>query len=114
MKRFIAIVIGMGLVQHQDIQDYWSKDEMLRTPFFGNTMIKNKFLLIMSLFHLNNNDNQVPHGQDGYDPIFKVRRVYDHFRQKFEELNSSGENIAIDEAMIAWRGNLSFRVYMPN
>lgn len=114
MKRFIAIVIGMGLVQHQDIQDYWSKDEMLRTPFFGNTMTKNKFLLIMSLFHLNNNDNQVPRGQDGYDPIFKVRRVYDHFRQKFEELYSPGENIAIDEGMIAWRGNLSFRVYMPD
>lgn len=75
MKPFIAIVIGMGLVQHQDIQDFWSKDEMLRTLFFGNTMTKNKFLLIMSLFHLNNNDNQVPSGQDGYDPIFKVRSV---------------------------------------
>lgn len=68
----------------------------------------------MSLFHLNNNDNQVPRGQDGHDPIFKVRRVYDQFRQKFEELYSPGENIAIDEGMIAWRGNLSFRVYMPN
>lgn len=43
MKWFIAIVIGMGLVQHQDIQDYWSKDEMLRTPFFGNTMTTDKF-----------------------------------------------------------------------
>lgn len=99
----------MGLVQHQDIQDYWSKDEMLRTPFFGNTMTKYKFLLIMSLFHLNNNDNQVPRGKDGYDTIFKVRRVYDHFCQKFEELYSPGENIAIDEGMIAWRG-ISFLI----
>ncbi|XP_062570286.1 piggyBac transposable element-derived protein 4-like [Saccostrea cucullata] len=114
MKRFIAIVIGMGLVQHQDLQDYWSTDEMLRTPFFGNTMTKNRFLMIMSLFHLNNNDNHVPRGQDGHDPIFKVRRAYDHFRLKFEDLYSPGENIAIDEGMIAWRGNYSFRVYMPD
>ncbi len=35
MKKFIAMIIAMGLVQHQDIQDYWSKDEMLATPFFG-------------------------------------------------------------------------------
>jgi hypothetical protein len=30
MKKFIAMIIAMGLVQHQDIQDYWSKDEMLK------------------------------------------------------------------------------------
>jgi hypothetical protein len=29
MKKFIAMIIAMGLVQHQDIQDYWSKNEML-------------------------------------------------------------------------------------
>lgn len=114
MKRFLAMVIAMGMVQHQDIQDYWSKDEMLSTPFFGKTMTKNRFLLILSLFHLNNNDNNVARGQDGHDPIFKVRRVYDHLRMKFEEVYSPGENIAIDEGMIAWRGNLSFRVYMPD
>lgn len=114
MKRFIAMVIGMGLVQHHDIQDYWSKDEMLETPFFGKTMPRNKFLLMLSLFHLNNNDNQVACGQDGYDPIFKIRRVYDHFKTKFNDLYYPGENLAIDEGMIAWRGNLSFRVYMPN
>jgi len=114
MKKFIAMIIAMGLVQHQDIQDYWSKDEMLATPFFGRVMQRNKFLLIMSLLHLNDNDNQVARGLDGYDPIYKVRRVYNHFRGKFEELYSPGENIAIDEGMIAWRGNLSFRVYMPD
>lgn len=114
MKRFLAMVIAMGMVQHQDIQDYWSKDEMLSTPFFGKTMTKNRFLLILSLFHLNNNDNNVARGQDGHDPIFKVRRVYDHLRMKFEEVYSPGENIAIDEGMIACRGNLSFRVYMPD
>lgn len=63
---------------------------------------------------MNNNDNNVAWGQDGHDPIFKVRRVYDHLRMKFEEVYSPGENIAIDEGMIAWRGNLSFRVYMPD
>ena len=43
--------------------------------------------------------------------FFKIRRVYDHFKAKFNDLYNPGENIAIDE-YIAWRGNLSFRVYM--
>lgn len=42
MTRFIAIVIGIVLLQHQDILDYWSKYVMLRTLLFGNTMTKNK------------------------------------------------------------------------
>ena len=70
MKRFIAMIIGMGLVQHQDIQDYLNRDEVLETPFFRETMSRNRFLLIMSLFHLNNNENQIPQGQDGYDSSF--------------------------------------------
>ena len=37
----------------------------------------------MSLLHLND-DNQVVRGLDGYDPIDKVRRVYNH---------TSGENL---------------------
>ena len=37
-----------------------------------------------------------------------------NFRTKFEELYYPGENTAIDEGMIAWRGNLSLRVYMPD
>ena len=106
MKKFIAMIIGMGLVQHHDIQDNLSKDEMLETPFFEKSMARNKFLLIMSLFHLNNNESQIPRGQVGYDPLFKIRRVYDHFKAKFNDLYNPGENIPIDEDMVAWRGNL--------
>ena len=47
MKKFIAMIIGMGLVQHHDILENLSKDEMLETPFFEKTMARNKFLLIM-------------------------------------------------------------------
>ena len=82
----ILVFREVWLVQYQDIQDYWNRDEVLETPFFRKTMSRNRFLLIMSLFHLNNNENQSPQGQDGYDSIFKIRWVYDHFRTKFEEL----------------------------
>ncbi|XP_062613738.1 piggyBac transposable element-derived protein 4-like [Saccostrea cucullata] len=114
MMRFLAIIIGMRLVQLQDIQDYWSKDELLETPGLRKILPKNKFLLMLSLLHVCNNDNNIPRGQDGHDPIFKIRRIFDHLKQKFADVYSPGENVAIDEGMVAWRGNLSFRVYMPD
>ncbi|CAC5395839.1 unnamed protein product [Mytilus coruscus] len=114
MSRFIGMIIAMGLVQQQDLHDYWSKDELLETPFFRKIMPRNKFLLMLSFLHLNNNHINIPRGQPGHDPIAKIRPVYDHLRSNFQELYYPGENIAIDEGMVAWRGNLSFRVYMPD
>lgn len=48
MKVFLAIIISMGLVQKSDVQDYWSTDEVQDTPFFRNTMSRDRFLSIMS------------------------------------------------------------------
>ena len=48
MMRFVGMIIGMGLVQQQDLHDYWSKDELLETPFFHKAMPRNTFLLMFS------------------------------------------------------------------
>ncbi|CAG2189528.1 CHD4 [Mytilus edulis] len=60
MSRFIGMIIAMGLVQQQDLHDYWSKDELLETPFFRKIMPRNKFLLMLSFLHLNNNHINIP------------------------------------------------------
>ena len=38
MKAFLAMIIAMGLVSQENIQDYWSTDEVLFTPFFPQIM----------------------------------------------------------------------------
>ena len=114
MKTFLGLVIAMGLVQQLTIGDYWSHDEVVSTPFFPAIMPRNRFLAIMSCLHLNNNSNQLPRDDANYDPIFKLRPVYDHLKSKFLATFTPGENLALDEATIAWRGNLSFRVYNPD
>ena len=77
MKVFFGLVIAMGLVQKNDIQDYWSVDETDETPFFSKHMSRDRFLLILSNIHLNNNGNAVPRGQVGFDPLFKLRPFID-------------------------------------
>ena len=65
MMRFIGMIISMGLVVQQDLHDYWSKDELLETPFFRKAMPRNKFLLMLSFLHLNNNHLNTPRGEPG-------------------------------------------------
>lgn len=69
-------------------------------------MPRNKCLLMLSFLHLNNNHINIPREQPGHDS--KIRPVYDHLRSNFQELYYPGENIAIDERMVVWRGILSF------
>ena len=61
----------MGLMIQENIQDYWSTDEVLSTPFFPQIMSRDKFMNILTFFHLCDNDNYVPLGQEGYNPVHK-------------------------------------------
>lgn len=114
MKVFMAIIFAMGLVQKQDLQEYWSTNEILSTPFFSKTMTRDRFLLIMKFLHFNNNTNHVPRGENGYDPLFKIRPFYECFKERLRTVYLPEKNLSIDESTIAWKGNLHFKVYNPN
>ncbi|XP_021344408.1 piggyBac transposable element-derived protein 4-like [Mizuhopecten yessoensis] len=113
MKVFIALVIAMELVQKNDIQLYWSNDEADETPFFRNHMSRDRFLAILSNFHLTNNDLQVQRGQVGFDPLYKIRPFLNIVLDRFSDVYSPEKNLCFDEATCAWKGNQRFRVYNP-
>ena len=86
MKAFLAMIIAMGLVNQENIQDYWSTDEVLSTPFFPQIMSRDKFMNILSFLHLCDNDNYVPRGQAGYNPVYKPGIVYSVVTEKFSSV----------------------------
>ena len=76
----------MGLVNQEDIRDYWSTDEVLSTPFFSQIMARDKFMNILTFFHLCGNDSYVPRGQAGYNPVGKLGTIYSVFTEKFSSV----------------------------
>ena len=114
MRTFLGLVVAMGLVKQRDIKDYWCVDDVTDTPFFRSVMSRNKFLLILQFLHLNDNQRSVPRDHPDHDKLFKVRPIYDMLADKCYRTYIPRENLALDEAMIAWRGNLSFKVYNPD
>lgn len=77
IKLFFAMVFAMGVVDKLDLQDYWSNDEVLHTPWFKVMMNRDCFLLIVRFIHFNNTTFHIRRGQPGYDPLFKIRPIYD-------------------------------------
>ena len=114
MYVFLGFILSMGLIVIDYLEDYWSTDPMFKLPFYTAVMRRERFCLILSFFHLCNNEQFIPREQPGDDPIFKIRNFVDNLTYNFKSVFCPGERVAIDEAMVAWRGPLSFRVFNPD
>ncbi|UYV62249.1 PGBD5 [Cordylochernes scorpioides] len=95
------------------LREYWSNHIGMRTAFCKSTgMARERFEAILSMLHLNDNMLYIPHGQPGYDPIYKIRTLFDSLVNKFRTWYSPDEKLTIDEAICPFRGRVHFRVYI--
>ena len=110
---FIGLNIAMGLIRLPQIQDYWNKNEVLATPFFPSIMSRDHFQSILRYLHLNNSTLQKKNGEEGYDSLFKIRPLLDHFSAIFPMYYQPAQHISIDEMMIGTRCRVAFLQNMP-
>ena len=110
MKKFIGIMLFMGIVYKPSIHMYWSIDELYATPVFSELMPRDRFRLIMKFFHINDNDNPDynPHAEDR-DRLYKIRPFLDMIHQRFRNVYSPGREICVDESLVLFKGRLHFK-----
>ena len=113
MRRFIAFTVGIGLTHQEDLSDYWSKDEVIAIPFYASVMPRDRFLNILTFFHLANNDHYVPRGQDDHNPLYKLGQIYLNVINSFPTLWSPSQEVAIDEGLVPFNGHIIFKVFNP-
>lgn len=115
IKAFVAAEIGMGLCNKTEIFSYFeNKFWLTHTPGFRQLFTKNKYFLLKSFLHFNNNINQMPKGTDGYDPLYKVRPIIDMTKNTYLNHFEPGEALSVDETMVKFKGRLSFKQYLPS
>ena len=95
------------------IHDYWSTNLILRNPWFGSVMARNRFFAIQRYLHFS--DNTLITSKDGpaHDKLAKVRNIMDRASKTFPEHYSTTANISTDEQMIGTKARLSFLQYLP-
>lgn len=113
IKKFLAIMIQMGITHRNCIADYWSLDPLLHIAWFGQTMSLKRFEAIHAMIHLTSR-LPVQRGQPDYDPWVKVRPVLDALNSAFKRYYIPDQHLSIDESMIGMRNRCSFVQYMPN
>ncbi|MCG7879142.1 MAG: transposase [Candidatus Thiodiazotropha taylori] len=113
VKLFFALCILMGVVYKESIEDYWTTNESTMTPFFNKKMSRNRFLAILSNLHLSDSTREIPVGQDGHDPLYKLRSFVNMCSRNFCDIYVPQKELSVDESTCPWKGRLRFRVYNP-
>ncbi|XP_064630940.1 piggyBac transposable element-derived protein 4-like [Lineus longissimus] len=114
MRAFVGLEMSMGLCDKPAISDYFETYWLTGTPGYSTVMSRNRFQLIRSFFHMNDNTDKVPKGQPGHDPLFKVRPILDIVQGQYVKLYQAHKEVSIDEAMLAFKGRLGLKQYMQD
>lgn len=75
---------------------------------------RDRFSLVLKFLHLADNEGYTPKGQPGYDAIYKLRPFLEPFIANSQAAYSPNRELSVDEAMIGFKGRLSFIQYLPN
>lgn len=76
-------------------------------------MPKNRFLKLNQYLHLRDNSNAAPRDTPEFDHLYKVRNLINMLKARFHNRYYPSGDLSVDEGMIAFKGRLSFKQYMP-
>lgn len=109
IKTFIGVCCLSGNITFPKIARQWSKDPLYYHPIFGKSMSRNRFTTILRMLRFVNHADV-----DVNDRLHKIRPILNAIIENIKSAFYPGQHLAIDEAMILWRGRLIFRQYIPN
>src|SRR6218665_2927712 len=114
MRAFLALILLMGLVKMPSYEDYWTTDKILEMPGLRWTITRNRFELILSYLHLNDNANCLPSDNPAFDRLHKVRPLLTQLNATWKPAYPPDGEISVDERGVAFKGRKNLSVYKPN
>lgn len=109
MRKFLGILIWMGLLQMTKLRDYWSTNVLYQNSI-PKCMSRNRFESILGMFHASDNEAPRPEG----NRMYKISKVLDMLQNNYKASYVPEDLVCIDESNVPFRGRLSFRQYIPN
>ncbi len=115
MKAFFGLVLAMGILWLPKMRDYWRKsNKLIHTPAFSEVMTRDRFFELYRYLHVSDDREQKARGEDGHDPLFKIRKLCDLILERFRNVYKPGREICIDESLITFKGKIYFRQFIPS
>jgi len=113
LKAFFGLHVLLSVIPMPSYKMAWTTNKLFAHPQFGAVMTRNRFEHILKYFHVADVSNNPPRGQPDHDRLALIRPILDKIRQNCLQNYYPHKETSIDEAMIAYRGRLSFKQYLP-
>ena len=94
------------------LHDYWSRLRQLHNLFYGENITRERFLHILHFLHFANNSQRPDEGEE-YEQLWKLRTVFDKLNEAYAKFCNPSEHLAVDEAIVKFKGRVIFRPYIP-
>ena len=94
------------------LHDYWSKLKQMHTPFYGETITRDRLLHILQFLHFADNSRRPDPGEE-YDRLWKLRTIFYTLNQDYPKFYNPLEQLAVDEVIVKFQGRVIFRQYIP-
>lgn len=108
MKKFLGLMIWMGLNKKPSIRDYWSTNILYRNSVANQIMSRNRYELLLRFWHFSDNRRQIVGNK-----LHKIAPLLEKLVSNFKKYRVPGSMIVVDETMVPFRGRLGFRQYIP-
>jgi hypothetical protein len=82
-------------------------------PSIPEILTRTRFEKISKYFHMNDTSGNPRRGQQGHDKLCHIRPVLDAILKTCMDNYLPHKEQSIDEGMVAFKGRLSFKQYLP-
>jgi len=111
IQAYIGILIYMSLVDLPDIEDYFQGDFCV-CPIVRQAMTLKRFKKLGQYLHLNDEEERPDQQIADFDILYKARPALD-LMDKFTQAYIPDCELAVDEAMIDFKGRIFLEQYLP-
>lgn len=113
LKAFMGFMILMGIVNLPSLYDYWRKDRVYRYSPVASRISRSRFLDLSRYLHFADNSSIPPPGTPGYNKLGKIEPIINRLVERFKIMYNHHRDVAVDEAMIPFKGRSTMKQYMP-
>ncbi|XP_068451459.1 piggyBac transposable element-derived protein 4 [Clinocottus analis] len=118
MFSFMSLVVYFGIVKCRSFTDYWRGGKLYSMSFPKHVMSGKKFFKIVRSLHLNSMvadaANELKRGTAAFDKLAKIKPLYEEIKEACKRNYHPGQEISIDERMVATKSRIGIKQYMKN
>ena len=106
MKKFFGLLLAMPLTKKSTIDEYWSTEPIMNTPYYATVMSRNQFRAIYRFLRFS--DPNLVESNNRNSRLFQLEEKIHQICRNFKP----GMELSLDECLLLHKGRLCFKMFI--